>query len=131
MDESNQHAIWLAEFSLLVGTGKDYFSMFLKAFGFYLAATGATLKFFFDAPQASQERIALLAFGASLHVAAIVGTLLGGRWYRPMAARCKEVGRLLGLPDVYYPGTTGTAYVFLIIEVLLLAAWVGGLWKFR
>jgi hypothetical protein len=89
----DQQAAWLSEFSLLVNTGKDYFSIFLKAFGFYLAAVGAVLKFFFDAPERSNERVALFAFGALLNAAAILATVLGhagiDRWL-PVVRRSED-----------------------------------------
>ena len=38
--------------------------------------------------------------------------------------------RRLQIPDVYFPGTIGTAYTFLAIEILLCAAWLAGLARF-
>jgi hypothetical protein len=129
--EPSERSVWLAEFELLVEAGREYFSLFLKAFGLYIVVVGAILKFFFDAPRSSQERTTLFVFGASIHLMAIIATWVGRRWYRPMAARCKEVGGRLDLPDVYYPGTVGVGYAFLLIEVVWLIAWIVGLWDAR
>lgn len=126
----DQQVTRLAEFDLLVNTGREYFSLFLRAFALYFAAIGAIVKVFFDAPWGSDERVALFAFGLLLHVGAIVATALGSFWFRPMASRCKQVGGLLGIPDVYYPATVRTAYAFLILEMIFLVAWLGLLWRF-
>ena len=68
------------EFKLIAEQGRNYFDYYLRAVALYGATLGVTLKFFFDAPPWSNERLSIFSFGVAINLGAIVCTALGLRW---------------------------------------------------
>ena len=114
------------EFEYLLDATKEFFSQYLKGFGFYFVVLAGLLKLFFEAPEGSHERVASFTAGVALNGFAIVGTVVSGIHYLRIGRRSRELSKSIGIPDLYFPALASTAFGFFCGIVLLSVFWVFG-----
>lgn len=119
------------EFKLIAEQGRNFFDYYLRGVGLYLAVLGLILKFFFDAPPWSGQRLAFFAFGAVLNISGVVGTWLALRWYKPLVQRSGELARSLGVADIHLPPIHNVGRTMLVVLVIFALSWgaLGFMWS--
>ncbi len=121
---NNHSDIRIKEFEYLLDATKEFFSQYLKGFGFYFIVLAGILKLFFDGTQGSSERFAFFLIGIILNAFAFFGTLVSGFHYLKIGRRIHELSKLIGIPNLYFPALASTAGGFFIATIILNVFWI-------
>jgi hypothetical protein len=113
----------LEEFKLVVEAGRDYFAFYLKAVILYFAIVGVLVKAMLDAQHGSDDRLVFWVAGILVHIWALVASVYALRLYTTLSQRCDALARSLGVPNVYFGATTGTARMFTISFAVIGLGW--------
>lgn len=97
---------------------------YMRAFAFYLAITGALLKFSLDASSTHSLRVALSGFGIIMSLLAIMVSILGERLRRAVKSDIEELYARLNIPlvpdkliSILYVTITGSIFNFICLGV--------------
>lgn len=114
--------IRIREFEYLLDAIKEFFSQYLKGFGFYFIVLAGVAKLMFDFPQGSSERLTFFAIGILLNSFALFGTLISGHHYLRLG-RMLLLSKTLGIEDLYFPALAWTGGGFFAAIFIMNVLW--------